>query len=184
MYYLVFLLAFTLNAQNAAAPASCLCDPATPETLKPRNCSLCNEAERHARENKDEHWFYLKDNNPRKPNRWLVLPTRHLPANHPLHDLPHAERTALWKAAIAKGKELFGETGWAVAYNGPDVRTQCHTHIHIGRFITVAELPNFKVISRIEDIPAPAHAGVWVHPVNGKLHVHAGEQITETVLVR
>ncbi|MBI4905646.1 MAG: hypothetical protein HY820_18585 [Acidobacteria bacterium] len=177
---LVLALALTVEAQNPAAPGACICDPANPETLKTRNCSLCNEAIKHSA----EPIFYLKDINPRKPNRWLALPSRHLPANHPLHDMSHGERTALWKAAITKGKELFGEDAWAVAYNGPDVRTQCHTHIHIGRFITVAELPNFKIVSRIEDIPVPPHAGVWVHPVKGKLHVHTGEQITETVLVR
>jgi hypothetical protein len=34
-------------------------------------------------------------------------------------------------------------------------------------------------------IPAPADdSGVWVHPLGRKLHVHLGEQITETVLLR
>jgi hypothetical protein len=26
--------------------------------------------------------------------------------------------------------------------------------------------------------------GLWFHPSNGKLHVHAGEQITESVLLK
>ncbi|MBI3209963.1 MAG: hypothetical protein HYZ37_13840 [Candidatus Solibacter usitatus] len=166
-------------AQERVEQVGCACDPAKPETMKMRPCSLCAEAEKHS----SEKLFYLKDNNPRKPNRWLVLPSKHMAGNHPLHELSPGERAGLWKAAIAKGRELFGD-GWGVAYNGPQVRTQCHAHIHIGKFVTVAELPGFQVVSRPEDIPAPTSTGVWVHPVNGKLHVHSGEQIAETVLVR
>jgi CDP-diacylglycerol pyrophosphatase len=181
-WMIVAVLCLQAAAQQAPPPASasaCQCDTARPETLKERNCSLCAEAEKHS----GEPHFIVRDNNPRKPNRWLLLPTRHLPSNHPLQDMTPAERTLLWTVAIAKGKELFGDD-WAIAYNGPQVRTQCHTHIHIGKFITVAELPNFRIVNRIADIPAPKDAGVWVHQVHGKLHVHAGEQITETVLAR
>jgi len=160
----------------------CDCDPARPETLKLRQCSLCNEAEKQPA---GTRVFFLKDINPRKPNRWLALPRQHGTGAHHLHDLSHAERTELWTAAIAKAKELFGPTEWGVAYNGEKVRTQCHTHLHIGRFVPVAEQSKgYIVVSGPAEIPAPPGAGIWVHPVGGKLHVHFGEQITETVLVR
>jgi hypothetical protein len=41
------------------------------------------------------------------------------------------------------------------------------------------------VVSGPAQIPLPKDdSGLWVHPVGGKLHVHMGEQITETVLFR
>jgi hypothetical protein len=159
----------------------CLCDAASPETLKLRQCSLCAEAEKQT----SGEVFFLKDINPRKPNRWLALPRKHHEGMHDLHAFTAEERKALWNAAIAKGIELFGEGNWGLAYNGADVRTQCHAHLHIGKFLSVAERnENFIVVSRVEDIPAPPKQGVWVHPVGGKLHVHTGEQITETILLR
>jgi diadenosine tetraphosphate (Ap4A) HIT family hydrolase len=160
----------------------CDCDPARPETLRLRQCSLCNEAEKQSPGTKV---FFLKDINPRKPNRWLALPRKHGTGAHHLHDLSPQERTELWTAAIAKAKELFGPTDWGVAYNGENVRTQCHTHLHIGRFVKVAEQgKGYIVVSGPAGIPAPPGAGIWIHPVGDKLHVHFGEQITETVLVR
>lgn len=159
----------------------CECDPARPETLRQRECSLCSEAEKHAA----GEVFFLKDINPRKPNRWLALPKQHGPGKHPLHEMSPAGRAQLWKAAIQKGVELWGEGNWGAAYNGAKVRTQCHAHVHIGKFVTVSELNrDFLVVSRPEDIPVPADQGVWIHPVGNKLHVHLGEQITETVLLR
>lgn len=97
-----------------------------------------------------------------------------------------AERTELWTVAIAKAKELFGPEEWGVAYNGAEVRTQCHTHLHIGRFASAAESESgFTVASKPAEIPAPEGKGVWIHAIpGGKFHIHAGEQITETVLVR
>jgi diadenosine tetraphosphate (Ap4A) HIT family hydrolase len=159
----------------------CDCDPARPESLKQRQCSLCNEAEKQP---PGTTVFFLKDINPRKPNRWLALPRKHGSGAHHLHDLTHAERTELWTAAIAKAKELFGDE-WGVAYNGEKVRTQCHTHLHIGRFVKAGEQSKGYIVVRgPAEIPAPPGAGIWVHPAGGKLHVHFGEQITETVLVR
>lgn len=153
--------------------------------MKQRQCSLCNEAEKQP---PGTAVFILKDISPRKPNRWLALPRAHGAGGaHHLHDMPPAERTALWNAAIAKAKELFGPTDWGLAYNGEEVRTQCHTHIHIGRFAPAAESARgFIVVQDASQIPAPPGKGIWVHPVAGgkQLHVHLGEQITETVLVR
>jgi hypothetical protein len=40
-------------------------------------------------------------------------------------------------------------------------------------------------VSGPAEIPVPEDGGgIWVHPDAGKLHVHLGEQITETVLLR
>lgn len=179
---IVWVLAASLLFSSLATAAPvCDCNPSRPETMRTRQCSLCAEAEKHS----TDDVFFLKDINPRKPNRWLALPREHAPGQHDLHDMHPAARIRLWKAAIAKGIELFGEGNWGVAYNGPAVRTQCHAHVHIGRFITVAELDyGFIVVNRPEEIPSPPNVGIWVHPAGGKLHVHTGEQITETVLVR
>jgi hypothetical protein len=158
----------------------CACDPAKPETMAARECALCRLAEQQPPE---PAIFFVKDNNPRKPNRWLVLPRRHGERGHHLQDMTPAERTALWKAAIQKGKELWGDQ-WGLAYNGPKVRTQCHAHIHIGKLLKGVETRRFVVVSKPEQIPVPRGEGVWIHPVGKKLHVHLGEQTCETVLFR
>ncbi len=168
-----------------AAPASadvsqCACDPAIPETMKARNCSLCAVAEKQP---PGVEFFVLKDINPRKPNRWLVLPRMHKPGAHELCDYPKPVRDALWRFAIRTAREKFGEE-WGIAYNGAQVRTQCHMHLHIGRFVRAAETKRFRFVRRVEDIPAPEDGGLWVHPAPGGYHVHVGEQITETALVR
>ena len=127
--------------------------------------------------------FFLKDINPRKPNRWLALPRAHGSGAHHLHDLAPAQRARLWTAAIEKARSLWGDE-WGLAYNGEKVRTQCHTHVHIGKLLKGIETNNFIVVSKPSEIPAPAGEGIWVHPAGGKLHVHLGEQTTETVLLR
>jgi diadenosine tetraphosphate (Ap4A) HIT family hydrolase len=159
----------------------CDCNPADPEKMAARQCGLCREAEKQS---PDTTIFFLKDINPRKPNRWLALPRKHGNDHHSIADIPQDERTALWVAAIAKAKELFGDE-WALAINGDQARTQCHTHIHVGKFIEGVEIDNFVVVSGPAEIPVPKDGtGLWVHPAGKKLHVHLGEQITETVLVR
>ncbi|MGB9612024.1 MAG: hypothetical protein ACPL7M_13725 [Bryobacteraceae bacterium] len=175
------LAAALLGAAPTQADVSrCACDPSRPETLKERNCSLCVEAEKQP---PDVEFFVLKDNNPRKPNRWLVLPRIHLPGPHHLHDLPKPVRDRYWRFAIRTAREKFGDE-WGIAYNGASVRTQCHLHLHVGRFVRAAETSRFHLVRRVEDIPAPRDSGLWIHPVPGGFHVHLGEQITETVLVR
>lgn len=148
--------------------------------MKARQCSLTNEAERQPL---GIEFFFLRDNNPRKPNRWLILPRSRGEGMHTMSQLSSDERTRLWEAAMVKANELFGDE-WGLAYNGEKVRTQCHLHLHIGRFIQAAENSNFKVMRRAKDFPAPPGEGVWVHPVKDGFHVHTGEQIAETVLVR
>ena len=159
----------------------CPCDPTQPATMAERQCSLCAVAEKQPL---DVPVFFVKDNNPRKPNRWLALPRAHGAAAHHLHEMSPTARTQLWTMAIAKARELFGDQ-WGVAYNGEKVRTQCHTHLHLGRFNPLAEQRLGALVVRdASQIPAPPGMGIWVHPVGGGLHVHTGEQTTETVLVR
>lgn len=158
----------------------CACDPAHPESLEARQCGLCREAERQP---VDVRVFFIKDASPRKPNRWLALPRSHVAGSHPLHDMPAKERAELWAAAIAKATELWGDE-WGLAYNGEEVRSQCHTHIHIGKLLKGVERDNFIVVKDPSQIPSIPGEGVWVHPVGKKLHVHTGEQICETVLMR
>jgi hypothetical protein len=94
------------------------------------------------------------------------------------------ERAELWTAAIRKAKSLFGD-GWAVAYNAPSVQTQCHVHLHIGKLIPGLETSHFITAANGDEIPVPASGeGYWIHPAGGGLHVHTGEQVTETVLER
>jgi hypothetical protein len=160
----------------------CACDPAKPETMKGRECSLCKEADKHD----GQEIFFLKDNNPRKPNRWLALPRGHGGGGgHPLHALPKALQTRLWAAAIAKGRELWGDDGWGLAYNSEIHRTQCHGHVHIGRLLQGLAPGKFYDVSGPAGIRIPGDgSGLWIHPVGGKLRVHHGEGITETVLLR
>ena len=93
------------------------------------------------------------------------------------------ERADFWKAVVAKAQELYPEK-WGVAVNGPRLVTQCHPHAHISVFITAVENSDAKTVARLEDIAVPPDAGLWFHPVAGGYHVHTGEQITETVLLR
>jgi len=182
MRALILLAAATLLCAlpSRGDVSRCACDPAKPETLKERNCSLCAEAEKQPA---DVEFFVLKDINPRKPNRWLVLPRMHLPGAHDLHRMPRPARARLWRFAVRTAREKFGED-WGIAYNGASVRTQCHLHLHIGRFVRAAETSRYLFVRRLEDIPAPSDSGLWVHPVPGGFHVHLGEQITETALER
>jgi hypothetical protein len=159
----------------------CDCDLSDPVKMAVRHCSLCREAEKQPPE---PAVFYLKDVNPRKPNRWLALTRAHFDGPDALNDMTPAQRTEFWTASIAKAKELWGD-GWGIAINADEVRTQCHLHVHIGKLLQGVETPNFVVVNGAADIPVPKNGGgLWIHPVEGKLHVHLGERITETVLLR
>jgi hypothetical protein len=166
----------------AANVDQCACDPAHPDTLALRQCSLCREAEKQPA---GQPYFWLKDSNPFKPNRWLLLPRTHdSDGPLPLSKLSAAQRTALWTAAIERARELWGDE-WGVAINGDEVRSQCHTHIHIGRLLKGVEYGKPLVVAGPAEIPAPVDgAGLWIHAWGKKLHVHMGEQRAETVLMR
>jgi hypothetical protein len=159
----------------------CACDVSKPETLQAVNCSLCLEAEKLPL---DQGVFFLKDRNPTKANRTLALPRKHTPGPHSLADMSDADRTELLTEAIAKAKSLWGDS-WGIAYNGSERRTQCHAHIHIGKLNDDVEKDGFVVVATPAGIILPTDgSGFWIHPVNGKLHVHSGEQVNETVLMR
>lgn len=145
-------------------------------------CGLCREAEMQPA---GAPYFFLKDSNPLKPNRWLLLPRSHGPDGlSPLLRMTAAERTLLWTAAIRKARELWGDD-WGIAINGDTARTQCHTHIHIGRLLKGVETDHFVVVDGPAQIPVPEEGyGLWMHPAGRKLHVHLGERATETVLLR
>jgi len=174
------LVCATLAGVSGASPqriVTCTCDHSRPETLEARQCGLCREAEKQPA---DVAVFFLKDSNPTKPHRWLVLPRKHYAE---IGLMPADERAAFWRAAIAKAQELYPDK-WGIAVNGPRLVTQCHPHAHISIFITAVETNDGVTVSRVEDIPATTDAGLWFHPVPGGYHVHTGEQITETVLLR
>lgn len=175
---LLLLLPLSLSAETGA----CACNPADPESLKTRECSLTNEA---AKQPAGLTVFHLKDASPRKPNRTLTLPTRIKSGGiQTLADLSSAERTHLWTEAIAKAKELWGDD-WGLAYNGVKVRTQCHLHIHVGKLLNGVDSGITLFVNHPSQIPVPTDGtGLWVHPVGRRLKVHINEQTTETVLLR
>ncbi len=170
-----------LAAPLGADVRHCACDVAKPETLEARECALCREAEAQPAE---PPVFFLKDTNPRKPNRTLALPRAHGKGQNALADMEPLQRQQLWSAAIEKARSIWGEE-WGLAINGETARTQCHAHIHIGKLLQGVETPQFVVVKGPAQIPVPTDgSGMWVHPDGGKLHVHLNEQITETVLLR
>src|SRR5712692_8239443 len=113
-----------------------------------KECGLCREAESQAT---DVQVFFVKDINPRKPNRWLALPRAH---RHALADMTPEARSALWSAAIEKAKSLWGDQ-WGLAVNGDEKRTQCHAHIHIGKLLDAAEPTGFTEAGGPAGIPIP-----------------------------
>lgn len=160
---------------------NCACDLARPETLEIRECSLCKEVEKSA---SDVPVVIVRDINPRKPNRWLILPRKHYPGGHSLASMPLEDRTALWTAAIDKGREAWGEN-WGAAMNGDQARTQCHGHVHVGQMLDNIEYSGGVFVDSAAAIPVPPNgSGIWIHEFKKRLHVHVGEQITETVLLR
>ncbi|HRJ21527.1 MAG TPA: hypothetical protein PLF84_20960 [Bryobacteraceae bacterium] len=161
--------------------SQCACDWSNPESLKVRNCSLSNEARKQP---EGVEFFVLKDINPRKPGRWLALPRNPGPGSHDLHELSKAERTRLWNFAMTEAEKRFPGRTWGLAYNGSKVRTQCHLHIHIGKWVTAAQTDKFRLVKRVEDLPAPAEGGILLYPVPGGFMVLTGEQTMETALVR
>ena len=161
---------------------TCLCDVAVPATLEARECGLCKEAEKQPA---DLEFFFLRDTNPLKLHRWLALPRFH--GEHPqqLTEMTPAQRTGYWSAAIAKAKAEWPADPWGIALNSTFKRSQCHIHLHIGKLIAEAEDDHFVTVDGPANIPVPKDGdGVWIHPVNGKLHVHIEKPDGELKLER
>ncbi len=174
------------TAACAMAAVECACDHAAPATLQARECSLCQEADRHAAGAQGSvPVFYLKDSSPRKPNRTLILPVRHSKGQQDLRQLSSEERRRFWQAAMAKAEELFPGGAWGLAINSESVRTQCHLHLHIGRLNEGLDESSGRLVAGPAQIPLPeAGLGIWLHPVPGGLHLHTDREIAEPVLVR
>ena len=167
-----------LTALSLADVRNCVCDLSNAESMAKRECGLCREAEKQPQ---DTAVFFLKDINPCKPNRWLALPRLH---THSFAEMTAEQRLIFWTDTIRKASELFVDK-WGLAYNGDVSRTQCHMHVHIGKLLDEVETQNFVAVDGPADIPFPRDgSGFWIHPEGGKLHVHLGEEITETVLLR
>jgi hypothetical protein len=160
--------------------SQCGCDLSKPETLQARECGLCREA---LKQPEGTQIFFLRDINPRKPNRWLALTKMYVPSGR-IEKLPKELQVKLWKGAVEKARELWGDE-WGLAYNSILNRTQCHTHLHIGKLLQGLAPGKFIDVDSADQIQVPADgSGIWVHPVGKKLRVHLGEGITETVLLR
>ena len=166
----------------AADVDTCACDPARPDTMESRPCSLCGVAEQQPA---GVPFFFVKDKSPFKPNRWLILPRDHrYDGRLPLVKMSPEERIAFWTAAIQRAREMWGDE-WGLAMNGDEVRTQCHAHAHIGRLLKGVEYGKPLNVRGPAGIPALEDGtGMWIHPVGNRLHVHTGEQRAETVLFR
>jgi len=173
------LIALTLLLR--ADVRTCVCDATQPDTMTGRECSICRDVESMPPE---PATVFIKDANPNKPHRLLAVPRFHTKGPQQLQDLTPAQRLAYWSAAIAKAHELWGD-GWGIALNSLERRSQCHLHIHIGKLLDNAETEHFTVVDGPADLPLPADGGgLWIHPVDGKLHVHTEEDNGELRLQR
>ncbi len=181
---LLFLPLVPLLLAVRVAPAdvrTCVCDLTSPTIAETRGCSLCVEVEKHPA---DEKIILVRDNDPTKPNRWLAVPHAKFDGANPLAAMTAEDRLFLWNAAIAKAKEVWGND-WAIAMNGDVARRQCHAHVHIGKLLEGKETETGVYIEGPARLPAISDGtGVWFHPAGTRLHVHTGEQIMETVLMR
>ena len=176
----VALVLFLLPATRADV-RTCQCDATRPETLEARECSLCKEAEKQPA---DVTFFAVRDTNPNKPNRWIMLPRFHGSKPQQLLEMTPEQRTGYWTAAIAKAQEVWGDQ-WGVALNSTERRTQCHIHLHIGKLLPDAENDHFVVVDKPADIPVPRDGeGLWIHPAGGRLHAHIEEPAGELKLQR
>ncbi len=174
----ILLLAALGALLSRADIVTCHCDAARPETLEARECALCREAEKQPA---NESIFFLHDVNPTKPNRWLALPREH---ERSFDQLTRGQQVELLRAAMEKARELFGND-WGIAYNAPEVQTQCHVHLHLGKWMQQTENDQFVLVKGMGDVPAPRKGeGFWIHAVSTGLHVHTDGPITETVLLR
>ena len=161
---------------SRADVTGCVCATGSAEFQAEWTCSLCREAESMPA---DQPFFFVKDIDPLKPNRWLILPRVHV---RELRQMTPAQHAAYWTAAVAKATELFGDK-WGLAVNGLANRSQCHLHMHIGKLRDGVEADGAVVVDTPAQIPVEDDEyGLVVHKVNGKLHVHMHEEAGELLL--
>ncbi len=175
-------LLVALTAAACAQVSECGCDPANAASLEARQCSLTREA---LAQPATPAIFFLKDINPSKPNRWLAMPRAVRKNMISLAAMTPKERLQFWTGAIRKAREMWGDQ-WGLAWNGDGVRTQCQPHIHVGKLREGVETEQDSTVAESPaQIPLPRDGGgLWVHPMNGKLHVHFVAQLAEPVLLR
>jgi hypothetical protein len=181
--HLKYLLALALTGIVVlrADVRGCHCDVKNPAEMAEKDCGLCAIADKQPAY---MTVFFLKDANPTKPNRELALPRVHAPGEHLLSSLSPETRLELWSAAIARAQELWGNN-WGIAGNGVEKRTQCHTHLHIGKLLPNQDEEKFVVVNGPADIPVPDDGGgILVHPAGQQLHVHLGDNAPELRLMR
>jgi len=177
----LWLLGLLAVLASRADVTGCHCDLSNPTEMAQRVCGLCKVAEEQPAY---ETVFFLKDANPTKPHRILALPRMHGINEHLLSSLSADTRLELWSAAIARAQELWGND-WGIACNGIKKRTECHTHLHIGKLLPEGEDSNYKVVDGPADIPVPEDGGgILIHPAGGKLHAHLGSDAPELRLMR
>jgi hypothetical protein len=156
----------------------CVCDPTHPDTMAGRECSLTLVT---MGQGLASPVFFIKDSNPSKANRLLAIPHSF---HHTLDDMTAAERTAYWKAAIAKAREVWGDD-WGIAINSLAKRSQCQLHAHIGKLLATVDRSGGVLVARPEDIPVPPNGdGIWIHPEGVKFRVHVGDPSPELGLMR
>ena len=163
----------------------CVCDLADQRSLAQRTCSLCVEITKHSGEGPV---VLVRDVNPTKPSRWIVMPQEAYDGANPLARMSAAERDRFWNTAIAKAREVWGES-WGIAMNSDMSRTQCHLHAHIGKLLEEGkdedDTESGIFIDSVSELPAINNGtGLWFHPLYGRLHVHTGGQTTEHILMR
>jgi hypothetical protein len=175
--YLIVLAACVVRADVR----DCVCNLADPDIALNRGCSLCIEASKHPA---SDRVIVVKDTDPTKPSRWLAIPRAPIDGPDPLERMSDSDRLVLWETAMHKGMQLWG-TGWGVAMNGDIARRQCHAHVHVGKLLEGKETDNGYYVDGAAQLPVIFDGtGLWFHPLNGRLHVHTGEQVTENVLMR
>lgn len=171
------VLAHLLLLFYLADVRGCVCDPARPETMQGKECSLTLAAQSDP---STDFVVFKQDANPTKPNRWLAVP--HV-LRHRLDDMTVAERATYWAGAIQKAKSLWNDQ-WAIAINSEERRSQCQMHAHIGKLLT-AEHPGGTLVNRVDDIPLPEKGfGIWLQPEGDLFRVHTDEAAPETFLMR
>jgi CDP-diacylglycerol pyrophosphatase len=174
-------MALFLLPLSCADVRDCQCDPAKPETMEARECSLCQVAEKQPA---GVQFFAVRDTNPNKPNRWVMLPRFHGNRPQQFLEMTPEQRTGYWTAAIAKAHEVWGDE-WGIALNATERRTQCHIHLHIGKMLPDTENDKFVAVDKPSELPVPRDGdGMWIHPAGARLHAHIEEPAGELKLQR
>lgn len=175
----VAVIAYGLVPLVPMPVVTCPCDHAKPESMEHRVCSLCGTAEEQTAD-----VYFLKDINPRKPNRYLALPRAHGTGLQATAELTAELRARLWRSAAERAEQLYPGR-WGLAQNSHYFRTQCHAHIHIGPLSPEVEDTGGRLYESFEDFPnVGAEQGLWLHPKAGKYCVHLDRDLAEIVLVR